>query len=693
MATDGPTAPNTSDIGAGMISSSVTAVIARCVERVAGDDGLARLMALAGDDRDPAELQKIASWTPYGTAVALFHAGTEVTGNPDFARYVGEEMLRQYDGSEVNALFRSLGSPGEVLRNVAMTSSKISTATRLEPVEIGDGYAVIEAWALGGLERDVTFCEYTAGIMSQTSVLFGMDRASVVETSCQRLGAPRCVYRVEWDESTSPELNPHRRIEHLEAQLKVITERFENMQKTTCELVSAEGVEHVLARIATRAAGAVSATAHLLAVSLRPGDLRLHAQGFRDDEEAHRVAEEILADEPDERSGSRLIVDVVSGDRVFGRLAALYPDGAQFFPAERRLLEAYAATAAAALDVATALEEARRQNETARALLALSASLADALTVDAVAQRLAEAVTTVVERQSATVMVWDATTQQLAYRGFAGLDDEEVARRIGTTMRPSEYPELARTLEHPQSAIIDRDTASPELRPLFDQLDLWGTCIVPLVARGEFYGVVTVPLPGPTTLSEDVWERLHGLANQGATALQNAQLVEQIQHQAVHDSLTGMPNRVLFEDRLSHALATARRDGSNVGVLFVDLDGFKDVNDTYGHACGDELLKEVARRLALTVRTSDTVARLGGDEFVVVLAPVTNVRDAAAVAEKVLDVLRRPVVIGGRVLSISASVGVTLATAGDDPETLLNHADSAMYRAKSAGRNRVELAA
>jgi diguanylate cyclase (GGDEF)-like protein len=693
MATDGPSASSTSDIGAGMISSSVTAVIARCVERVAGDEGLARLMALAGDDRDPSELQKLSSWTPYATAVALFHAGIEVTGNPDFARYVGEEMLRQYDGSEVNALFRSLGSPGEVLRNVALTSSKISTATRLEPVEIGDGYAVIEAWALGGLERDVTFCEYTAGIMSQTSVLFGMDRASVVETKCQRLGAPRCEYRVEWDESTSPELNPHRRIEHLEAQLKVITERFENMQKTTCEIVSAAGVEQVLARIATRAAGAVSATAHLLAVSLRPGDLRLHAQGFGSDDEARRVADEILAEVPDERGGSRLIVDVVSGERVFGRLAALYPDGAQFFPAERRLLEAYAATAAAALDVATALEEARRQNETARALLALSSSLADARTVDAVAQRLAEAVTAVVDQQRATVMVWDAAKQVLTYRGFAGLDEEEVARRIGTAMSPSEYPELAATLEFPQSAVIDRDTASPQLLPVFDQLGIWGTCIVPIVARGEFYGVVTVPLPTPMNLSEDIWERLHGLANQGATALQNAQLVEQIQHQAVHDSLTGMPNRVLFEDRLAHALATSKRDRSHVGVLFVDLDGFKDVNDTYGHACGDELLREVGRRLTLTVRATDTVARLGGDEFVVVLAPIAGVDDASAVAEKVLAVLRRPVEIDGRVLSISASVGVTIANAGDDPETLLNHADAAMYRAKSGGRNRVELAA
>src|SRR5262249_30626005 len=133
-----PGAPDAAEPGAGEIAGSITAVLARCVERAAGEAGLVRLMELAGDTRDPSVLRRGTTWTPYHTVVRLFRAGMEVTGAPDFAYAVGEEMLRQYDGSEVAALLRSLGSPGEVLRNVALTATKFSTATRLEAVEIGD---------------------------------------------------------------------------------------------------------------------------------------------------------------------------------------------------------------------------------------------------------------------------------------------------------------------------------------------------------------------------------------------------------------------------------------------------------------------------------------------------------------------------------------------------------------------------
>jgi diguanylate cyclase (GGDEF)-like protein len=690
MATDGPVGR---DGGAGMIAGTVTAVIVRCVQRVAGDHGVGRLLRLADETRDAEELSQGSTWTPYDDVVRLFEAGIAVTGDPMFARLVGEEMLRQYKGSEVAALFRSLGSPGEVLRNVAISSTKFSTATRLEPVEIDDDHAVVEAWAIEGLSRHETFCAYTAGVLSQTSALFGLDAAEVVETACQRIGAPRCIYEVRWDRSSSPEADPQRRIAHLETQLSTLTERFESMQKTTRELVSTEGVEQVLGAIARRAANAVSATRHLLAVSLGPGDVRLHPHGFRSDEEAARVATEILADDPDDCDGSRLIVDVVSGERVFGRLAALYPPGVKFFPAERRLLEAYAATAAAALNVATALEEARRQNETARALLALASSLADARSVEVVAQRLAEAVPAVVGAHRATVLLWDEQQAVLRYTGIAGVDAATEQKMRSVSLRPSDVPELVVMLQEPKPVRIAQADASPALRQVFDRAGVSGACIVPLVARGEFYGVVTAPLPDDHDLPADLWERLQGVASQGATAMQNAQLVERIHHQALHDSLTGLPNRMLFEDRLAHALVASRRDGHEVGVLFVDLDGFKHVNDTFGHACGDELLKEVARRLVGTVRAVDTVARLGGDEFVVVLSPLDGLEDAVVVAEKVLHVMRMPFDVAGRRLAVSASVGVSLAHPEDDPETMLNHADSAMYRAKSAGRDRLEIAA
>ncbi len=689
----GATAGHGGHIAAGQIAGSITAVIVRCVERAAGAAGLTRLMELAGESRSPAELCQGSSWTAYDKVVALFRAGIEVTGNPDFARLVGEEMLRQYDGSEVAALFRSLGSPAELLRNVALTSTKFSTATRLEPVETGDDYAIVEAWAIAGLERDATFCAYTAGILSQSSVLFGMEAAEVVETKCQRLGAPKCCYSVRWDPSTAPETDPQRRIEHLEAQLATLTDRFESMQKTARQLVSVDGIEHVLAAIPHRASHAVAATRHLLAVWLSPTDLRLHSHGFSNEDEARAVADEILAPEPDDCGGSRLIVDVTSGTRNFGRLAALYPPGAQFFPAERRLLEAYAATAATALNVATALEDARRQNETARALLALASSLTDARTVDAVAERLAAAVPAVVKSGRASVLVWEPDRHVLSYRGIEGVDQEIADAMRETSIRPEDAPELQRMLTAPTAHVLDAADASPIIGSMLATAEVKRVCIVPLVAHGEFYGVVTAPIARDLELTPVFWELLQGVTDQGATALENARLVEKVRHQALHDSLTGVPNRVLLEDRLGSALAAANRGGTQVALLFVDLDRFKNVNDTHGHGVGDELLQQVAYRLTRSVRATDTVARLGGDEFVILLTELDRLDDARGVAEKILRTVRVPFDIDGRLVVVSASIGLTIATRHDDVESLLTHADQAMYGAKSAGRDRIVLAA
>jgi diguanylate cyclase (GGDEF)-like protein len=457
--------------------------------------------------------------------------------------------------------------------------------------------------------------------------------------------------------------------------------------------VSTGGVEDVLTAIARRAANAVQATRHLLVVSLGHDDVRVHAQGFANDEEARRIADELLVEEPDDRGGSRLIVDIVSGDRRFGRLAAMYPQGAQFFPAERRILEAYAATAGAALNVATALEEARRQNQTARALLSLASSLAEARTVDAVAERLAEAIPAVVDCRRATVMVWDSEMAALRYRGVTGVDPKTEKFMRAAVIKADGMPELADMLATPSPRVIDAEGASPLLRATMEGARVQRVCFVPLMARGQFCGVVTAPVSTEREFSQDQWERLQGLADQGATALQNAQLVEHIHYQALHDGLTGTPNRVLLDDRLRTALAQARRDGKHVGLLFLDLDRFKDVNDTYGHVCGDELLKEVAHRLLDTVRASDTVARMGGDEFVILLTEVDGLMDAQRVAEKVLDVMRAPFDLGTARVNVSASVGVTISQGNDDVESVLSHADRAMYRAKSSGRNRLELAA
>ena len=165
--------------------------------------------------------------------------------------------------------------------------------------------------------------------------------------------------------------------------------------------------------------------------------------------------------------------------------------------------------------------------------------------------------------------------------------------------------------------------------------------------------------------------------------------VEQsMRHMAHHDALTGLPNRALFRDRLTHAMAQADRYHQKLAVLFLDLDRFKAINDTLGHNVGDQLLKIAAERLRSCVRDCDTVARLGGDEFTVIVDDIIEVQDAAVVAQKILDTLSQPFNLHGHEVFISVSVGITLYPNDDESaDNLLRNADSAMYRAKEYGRN------
>ena len=163
---------------------------------------------------------------------------------------------------------------------------------------------------------------------------------------------------------------------------------------------------------------------------------------------------------------------------------------------------------------------------------------------------------------------------------------------------------------------------------------------------------------------------------------------EQVRHQAEHDALTGLPNRILFLDRLHQALATWRRQRHRCAVMFLDLDKFKAINDTLGHQAGDAVLREVAARLRACVRRVDTISRLGGDEFVVLLADIKGADQAAHVAGAVTQSLRRPIDAGGQQVGLSVSIGIALCPDdGSEVEALLHHADVAMYHAKQDGRD------
>jgi diguanylate cyclase (GGDEF)-like protein/PAS domain S-box-containing protein len=165
----------------------------------------------------------------------------------------------------------------------------------------------------------------------------------------------------------------------------------------------------------------------------------------------------------------------------------------------------------------------------------------------------------------------------------------------------------------------------------------------------------------------------------------------QLENLAHYDSLTGLPNRMLLHDRLEQAIATAERQRQHFALLFIDLDGFKPVNDAHGHAVGDEVLKVVGQRLSMVIRGMDTAARLGGDEFVVILTDIRNRENAERVAEKIIGELSEPYQVAGKTLSISASIGASLYPSDQKVAMdLLRTADEAMYQAKRDGKRRVK---
>jgi diguanylate cyclase (GGDEF)-like protein len=209
------------------------------------------------------------------------------------------------------------------------------------------------------------------------------------------------------------------------------------------------------------------------------------------------------------------------------------------------------------------------------------------------------------------------------------------------------------------------------------------------LAAGDLSRRAPVPDGGDAAV---VAEALNALADRLEETLEAlARGEERLAHLAMHDSLTNLPNRSLLRDRLDQALARSDRHNSITGVLFVDLDRFKEINDSLGHEAGDTVLRRVAERVQEAVRPSDTVARLDGDQFLVLCEELASEWQAGVLGERIAACLEEPFGVAGNEFYVTASIGITLARAGDSPDKALADADSAMYRAKVKGGGRVEL--
>ncbi|MHA6912135.1 putative bifunctional diguanylate cyclase/phosphodiesterase [Ralstonia pseudosolanacearum] len=245
-----------------------------------------------------------------------------------------------------------------------------------------------------------------------------------------------------------------------------------------------------------------------------------------------------------------------------------------------------------------------------------------------------------------------------------------------------EFDTPIRDVDWPDSEVLAE--GQPQLNQIFGMRCLDGRTVWVSTNWTPLYAEAGEPMTAaPAARHAQPYAVLVSLVD--ITQIREAQ--QRIRHLATHDTLTGLLNRCALEDRLEHALALARRNRSRVSVMFLDLDRFKNVNDTLGHQFGDQLLREVAARLQACAREADTVARLGGDEFVVMLESLDGV-GTRRVAERILAAIGAPFHIDGQELFLGVSIGIAVAPHdGDDPHTLLRKADAAMYLAKERGRN------
>jgi diguanylate cyclase (GGDEF)-like protein len=668
-------------------SCSLSAVLIAKVHAFGGEEAVGDLLALAGSKRTPDYLLDITNWISYDEALALWSAGKAVTQNPGFAYALGEEAGYRLSGSSVAALLRSLGSPEELYRQITKAAVKFSTVSQLEALDVGPGFAEIAAYPTDGFPRSADHCAWTCGLLSTATVLFGIDPALVEHDRCAALGAPDCRYRIRWsaDEAEASAASPQQ-LDALRQQLAAMKERLHSMFSTASDLIAADDIHDVLARITDRAAVEIRAPRYLLAVRTGQGDAIHHHQRGFDEQEVATYAERILSEHPAALPESWLVVPVSSNRCDYGRLLAMNDAGHRFFPQERELLEVYARYAASALDNATALMEAKARYDQSSALLKLARTLAIAGTSGEVARRLSDSVPDVVDCDRAGVYLWDPQRGVLVRRAARGdgsgdLDEE-------WTHQPTPGGPLEKLLREPSAEpmYVDLESGDPVIQPLLEEFGVVASILVPLMAPEAFLGWLTVSVthsPQRLKPTADLLDRLSGVAAQGSTALQSGRLVDKITHQAMHDQLTGLANRLSFSDHLRAAIHGARRSDQHLTLFYVDLDGFKPVNDAFGHELGDHVLVAVADRLRACTRKQDKVARLGGDEFAILIDGETSGHDADRVSDRLTAAFATPLMVCGRELHVGASIGrAAFPGDADTAEALLRHADEAMFEAK-----------
>ncbi|HET9077139.1 MAG TPA: GGDEF domain-containing protein [Acidimicrobiales bacterium] len=665
------------------------------VDYVRGQVGPAavdRMLAIAGETRPLAALENETVWSSYDQKIALFSAAAEVTGRRDVAWSIGETVLHSTVGTSLQIALGLLGSPSMVLRSVARANAKFSTAGSMRAEDVTSTSGTVVYRVRDGFRLSHFDCDYAGGLLTQIPVLFGLPPAAIEHPACQVLGAPECVYQLRW--RRRPRRLGIRRKRPSSVAADALLQRLRQLQATLSDLVATSDVEEVLDTIASRAGSAVNAERFVLAVRLREGEApSVRSDGFTP-ERAGRLADDVLAGRPVTLDGYHMLsARVRTSTRSYGRLAAFAQNA--FLDHEAELLESYAGLAATALEAVTSLTEAEDRRRAAEALLDLATQLHTAGGRPEIAAAVATAARTVVSADVASSLLFDENRQSLRVLGHSGWPADLVPMLPQVSVAAEDTPQLALMMADPDAPRIYRDDCEdPFLRSLLASFRTRLIAVVSLQGTSGLHGVLLAgwlegsPVP---ELTDGLFENLKALSSQATNALDKAELMSQVHRQATSDPLTGIANRRVLGEQLEEAM---RRPCSErrAALLFLDLDGFKQVNDTLGHRAGDDLLRVVAGRLLRSIRTDDLVARLGGDEFTVLLSSVTGPQAALEVGNQLLAALSEPIVIDQQVLDVHCSIGVVLIDPGDrSPNDILADADAAMYGAKKSGGNRCTL--
>ena len=325
-------------------------------------------------------------------------------------------------------------------------------------------------------------------------------------------------------------------------------------------------------------------------------------------------------------------------------------------------------------------------------LAAMSRDLAQTLDPAEVGQRMARHLANAMDADECGICVWDEVGDRLL---TAGYHPPARAAEIEPSYPLADYPATRRLLETGIEMVVEVDdpAADPDEVAYLRSIGQRSMVMIPLVVRGRAIGSVELTTATHMRFDGQRLELAKVLAGEAAILLDNARLYEETRARAFSDPLTGLPNGALLEDRVEHAIVRlGRRPDEMLALLYVDLDDFKQVNDQFGHAGGDELLAQVADRLRYTTRPGDTAARLHGDEFAVLLEDLADRDEAALVADRILSAMAVPFRVRGTSVIMSASIGLAItggpgeALAATNFDRILQAADSAMYTVKRRGK-------